>query len=463
MEGRWLRNASYLDSYSRFWLQPHIGKRDDAPARKYTFWAASAMHARFLVTGDAQLIRSLYRPLAANYDAWVATHFSREHGCFWQYADRDGQEHSIGGDGCRPLLNAVMYGEAAALAAIAGVAGDFEGTSRYQSDAAQWRSALLALWSSDLDFFVTRAVPRPESVPRRRWTEQQQQAARRLNRGRCPPQWPIGDLVTSRELQGLSTPWYFGAVPPADASRYAASWSRLFDRSGGFGAEWGPRTAERSDACYNYTARHECLWNAPTWPFETSKAISGALTFLRDYPPAAHASPGAIDGLGLWTLLAQYARLHTHASAVNSTAWLLAGLGRAWIGEAYHADEGYDLPRAHMYEAGSPHRNRGHRYLHSTFCDLVIGLLGVHPSIHDAAKPPDGTGGGGSIVVQPLLPKELGARYFAIDGLRLRGRDVSVAFDANGLRYGLGPGVHVLVDGILAKSGVLGERLVVDL
>ena len=51
------------------------------------------MHARFLVTGDAQLIRSLYRPLAANYDAWVATHFSREHGCFWQYADRDGQEH----------------------------------------------------------------------------------------------------------------------------------------------------------------------------------------------------------------------------------------------------------------------------------------------------------------------------------------------------------------------------------
>ena len=85
------------------------------------------MHARFLVTGDAQLIRSLYRPLAANYDAWVATHFSREHGCFWQYADRDGQEHSIGGDGCRPLLNAVMYGEAAALAAIAGVAGDFEG------------------------------------------------------------------------------------------------------------------------------------------------------------------------------------------------------------------------------------------------------------------------------------------------------------------------------------------------
>ena len=116
-----------------------------------------------------------------------------------------------------------------------------------------------------------------------------------------------------------------------------------------------------------------------------------------------------------------------------------------------------------MYEAGSPHRNRGRRYLHSTFCDLVIGLLGVHPSIHDAAKPPDGTGGGGSIVVQPLLPKELGARYFAIDGLRLRGRDVSVAFDANGLRYGLGPGVHVLVDGILAKSGVLGERLVVDL
>ena len=45
-----------------------------------------------------------------------------KHDCMWQYADRDGQEHSIGGDGCRPLLNALMYSEAHALSAIAELA-----------------------------------------------------------------------------------------------------------------------------------------------------------------------------------------------------------------------------------------------------------------------------------------------------------------------------------------------------
>ena len=67
MEGRWLRNATFLDDYSRFWLEepappltpPPAARAAVARARGYTFWAASAMYSRFLVTGDMGLLRLL--------------------------------------------------------------------------------------------------------------------------------------------------------------------------------------------------------------------------------------------------------------------------------------------------------------------------------------------------------------------------------------------------------------------
>ena len=288
MEGRWLREPAYLDEYSRFWL------REGEP-RKYTFGVASAMLARYAVSGDAALLSELYAPLSANYQRWVDLHFSNDYGCFWQYADRDGQEHSVGGDGCRPLLNAVMVAEASALATIASLTNDDPSALRLQREAVRWQGALLSLWSPRRSFFVTRAIPRPESVPAQRWAEKQSTAARDLNQGRCPQAWPAGplhvhamcprsstcactlnqgrcprawpagQLVESRELMGLSSPWYFHAVPRHNASQYASSWQPLFDGQRGFAGRWGSRTAERADPCYNYTTKHECTWNgAPT-------------------------------------------------------------------------------------------------------------------------------------------------------------------------------------------------------
>ena len=243
MEGRWLREAAYLDDYSRFWFA------GSGEPRKYTFWAASAMLSRYRVTGDVNLLTELYAVLAANYQAWVDAHYSREFGCFWQYADRDGQEHSVGGDGCRPLLNSMMRSEAAALATIAGFAGDDRAARRYRQDALRWQAGLLALWAPSLSFFVTRSIPRPSSALHVPWTEKQRLTSQALNGGKCPREWSAGQLVTSRELQGLSSPWYFSAIPYHNASHYAPSWRPLFDRAGGFAAQFGPRTAERSDPC----------------------------------------------------------------------------------------------------------------------------------------------------------------------------------------------------------------------
>jgi len=448
MEGRWLRNASYLDSYSRFWFEAGGG---GGTPRAYTFWAATAVYERYKVSGDITLLRSLYPALAANYDAWVASHWAADGACFWQYADRDGQEHSIGGDGCRPLLNSVMFAEAAALGAIAALLADETGRQRFALDAERSRRAVLSLWHDERRFFVTRATARPPGVPRARWAEKQQQKARELSsHGQCPPRWREGELVTSRELAGLTSPWYFGVPPRETAARYLVSWARLFDDVDGFAARWGPRTAERSDPCHDHATGHECNWNGPSWPFETSKAIGAGIRVLREYAEAAEAS-GALDASRLWGLLKQYAHAHTHGRATNASAWELPGAGRAWIGEAMHPDEGYWLVRHLLYAKADPSRNRGARYHHSTYCDLVLQFLGLRPL------------GNGTLLVQPLLPASSRVRYFALDGVRLRGRDVCVAYDHAGSRYGLGAGLHVLLEGVVVASGALGEVLRVEL
>lgn len=78
---------------------------------------------------------------------------------------------------------------------------------------------------------------------------------------------------------------------PQNASfdKYLPSWSQLDDPEG-FAGPWGPRTTEPRAACYNFTqfrpatVRHECNWNGPSWPFETSKMIAGMANLLIDYP-----------------------------------------------------------------------------------------------------------------------------------------------------------------------------------
>lgn len=71
----------------------------------------------------------------------------------------------LGLDGCRPTINGVMYGEAAALAAIARVAGDASKAAHYVREAAKWQSVILSqLWSEDLQFFVTKSAHAPPAL-----------------------------------------------------------------------------------------------------------------------------------------------------------------------------------------------------------------------------------------------------------------------------------------------------------
>ena len=131
------------------------------------------------------------------------------------------------------------------------------------------------LWSDELRFFVNYAEAPPASLHneiraysklRRTREVQTYFGCLACHRPRhCPPErgWPLGKRVTVRELMGLSSPWYFNAVPSSDqseAARYAAAFEHLEDPAG-FGAKWGPRTTERRSICYNFSNSAQCNWN----------------------------------------------------------------------------------------------------------------------------------------------------------------------------------------------------------
>ena len=167
----------------------------------------------------------------------------------------DGEENSAGLDGCRPTINSVMYGEAVALSSIARGLGNESRALYFRRQAERWRDVLLhRLWSESLGFFVNEAQEPPAGLCGHR--QRTCPRGRRITTGclgcradrTCPPPrgWPVGQRVPVRELMGLSSPWYFRAVPD-DATRtrkYATAFSQLEDPNG-FGARFGPRTTER--------------------------------------------------------------------------------------------------------------------------------------------------------------------------------------------------------------------------
>ena len=91
-EGRWLRDAKYLDDYAVFWF------RKGGSPRRYSFWAADAIYADFLVRPEPKLVIDLLDDLVANYEAWEQLRLTAD-GLFWQIDDRDGMEVSIGKSG----------------------------------------------------------------------------------------------------------------------------------------------------------------------------------------------------------------------------------------------------------------------------------------------------------------------------------------------------------------------------
>jgi predicted GH43/DUF377 family glycosyl hydrolase len=378
-EGRWLADPRYLDDYSIFWF------RKGGEPRRYSFWAAEALWARYLVTGNDRLIKELLPDLIANYEAWEREHLDTN-GLFWQIDDRDGMEVAIGGNGYRPTINSYMYGDALAIADIATLSGQKDVSERFISKAAEIKRLVQEkLWDPKAQFF--EVLPRGQNG---RWRD-------------------------VREELGY-TPWYFN-LPDADR---APAWSQIVDTNG-FCAPFGPTTAEQRSAQYRISYQgHECQWNGPSWPFATAVTLTALANLLDNYEQSTFSRKDYFDLLKTYTK-SQRLRLDD-------------GRVVPWIDEDINPTNGDWIARTLLKQRGSEIPERGKDYNHSTYCDLVIsGLVGLRPRAD------------GIVEVNPLAP--LTWDYFCLDQIRYHGRWLTILWDKTGEHYQKGKGLRLLADG----------------
>lgn len=393
-EGRWIRDARYLDDYAVFWF------RKGGEPRRYSFWAADSIYQHAITRGDFSRAIDLLPELVANYEEWEKSRHE-EDGLFWQIDDRDGMEVSVGGKGYgghgkRPTINSYMYGDALAIAAIAERGGQLELATIYRAKAVRLRQLVQEkLWDNDAKFF--KMLPRGENA----------------------------SLVDVRELHGY-TPWYFDL--PEKGKGYEVAWKQLMDERG-FGAPFGPTTAEQRHPGFVISETgHECQWNGPSWPFATTVTLTAMANVLHDYPQEI------ISRRDYFETLKTYTRSHRLTREDGTVV--------PWIDENLDPRSGDWIARTRLstwkdgtWDPGKGGLERGKDYNHSAYCDLIIsGLIGLRPH------------GDGTIEVNPLLP-DGNWDWFCLDGILYHGRSLTILYDKTGERYRRGSGLRVLADG----------------
>lgn len=387
-EGRWLHDRRYLDDYTRFWF------RGGGNPRQYSCWLAQATFQRYQVTGDRDFTAALLPDLVTNFHGWERERFDPAMGLFWQEDGTDGMEVSIGGSGFRVTLNSYMVGEAAAIAAIAKIAGEEKLAKEFAAKSQQIRRRMESvLWDEQAGFF--KVVPRT----------------------------PGAKLADVRELHGYS-PW-FSYLPEA---RFDVAWSQLMDPKG-FYAPFGPTTAEQRHPRFAVAYMgHECQWNGPSWPYSTSVTLTALANLLNARPQTQPGVRGFFDTLNIYTKsqhrLCEDGRVHPWIDEnLNPFTgdWLARTRLKTWQNGTWSADKGGV--------------ERGKDYNHSTFNDIVItGLVGFRPDFEHRL-----------ITVHPLVPP--GALdHFCLDDVDYAGHRLAIVWDATGSRYHRGAGFHIYVD-----------------
>jgi hypothetical protein len=400
-DGRWLRDPKFLDDYARFWF------RGGGDARNYSFWAADAMWARAMVTGDTQLPVSLLPDLIRNYEGWEKSRRD-PNGLFWQEDGQDGMEVSVGGSGYRATINSYQFGDALAIARLADLAGKPEIAVAYRDKAAAIKKLVQErLWDKEAEFF--KVLPRGENRK----------------------------LADVREQHGY-TPWYFNLADP----QFNVAWKQLMDPQGFF-APFGPTTAEQRHPKFQISySGHECQWNGPSWPYATSVTLTGLANLLNGPPQTVIGAKEYFETLKIYT--------KSHQLKLDD------GRVVPWIDENLNPATGDWLSRTRLktwkngkWDPGKGGEERGKDYNHSTYCDLVIsGLIGLRPRMDKTVE------------VNPLVPA--GWDWFCLDRIPYHGRSLTILWDRTGERYGKGKGLRVLADGkeiaTAAKIGrVTGE------
>lgn len=319
-ESRWLHDKKYMDDNLRVWYRGNEGKAMKK-LRAYSGWNMDAIYNRFLVNNDWRFITDLLPDLKEDYAGWEAER-KLPNSLFWQYDVRDAMEETISGGrrekNPRPSINAYMYGNAMALAAM------IAQTSR-ASD-------------KELSYYTLRADSIKEQVQARLWNDKHDFFEVLKEHG---------DTSANVKEEIGFIPWYFN-MPD---SQYSVAWKSLIDTKT-FCAPFGITTADRSHPQFRTHGCCKCEWDGAVWPFATSQTLTAMANLLNNYRQDYVADTNYFDLLETY-VESQYYR------------------GRPYIGEYLDEKTGYWLK-------GDEERSR--YYNHSTFNDLVItGLVGLRP------------------------------------------------------------------------------------
>ena len=395
-EARWLRDSAFASEFANYWCY-YAGER----ARYYSSWIATSALDVYAIDGNLENLKKWYPKLKENFAAWERDRFDNTLGMFWQIDCSDGMELSASGQlhmrwqGYRATINSYMYSECASLSKIATLLGNAEDAAFYSKKAAYLKEVVnKKLWDNSAKFYMVRPMNGSAEI-----------------------------FSPHRELHGY-TPWYF-YIPPKE---YSIAWKQVLDEKG-FKAPFGLTSLERRSPLFqlNYVG-HECQWNGPVWPYATSITLSGMANFLRAY-----------DGAGVLTKDDFYDALKTYAKAHHRVRE--DGKRVFWIDENIHPFTGDWISRTRLkkwvngdWDYKQNWYERGKDYNHSFYAELIIrDIAGIMPN------------GTTEITIDPLAPDSW--KFFAVDGVRVLDKQLSVIWDKDGSRYGKGKGFAVFVNG----------------
>ncbi len=223
-----------------------------------------------------------------------------------------------------------------------------------------------------------------------------------------------GTISDAREAIGF-IPWYFNI--PSTEQNFA--WEQII-QTDGFKAPKGITTAEQRHPEFRSHGTGTCEWDGAVWPFASSQTLVGMANFIRNY------DQHTLVEQDYYNALLAYADSHVKN-------------GKPYIGEYLDEQTGEwlkgDNPRSIFYN-------------HSTFCDLVIsGLIGLIPRDDHV------------IEVNPLVTKD-NWPWFALEGVRYHGYELSIFWDETGEKYHKKKGLSVYVDGKLLVHSPALKRVI---
>ena len=399
-EGRWLRDDRYMDGYINY-LYEGGGNN-----RRYSESIADAAYARFLVNADSAFIVKQLDSMHQMYGEWN-DHYDSTRNLYYIRAMPDATEYTIAsidasggkdgfddGEAYRPTINSYMHGNAVAIARIAAMKGDSDLSKDYLQKAASLKTNVERdLWNDSLQHFTDRFKVSNQYVH----------------------YW---NFIRGRELAGM-IPWYFDL--PSDDQTHNAAWKHIIDTTNLLG-KFGLRTNEPSYQYYFkqfvfFEGQRGSQWNGPSWPYQTSQAITGMANFLNDYKQDIITKSDYIKIL----------RLYTQQHYLSN--------GKINLVENYDPNLGGPI----VYYYWSNHYN------HSSYNNLVItGLCGIRPSESD------------TLVLNPLVDNSI--EYFCLDDVLYHGHKLTVVYDRDGTRYKMGKGLRALVDGKKTELFNIGDK-----